>query len=143
MRTLKKNKQKLKYSLQLGEIPVYETDEFGNIVYVEVDGKRIPVETGEKELAYSIPVDFKANIAMSGGRAESEEFGIDLSAYDAVIICNKNELPVTETSLIWFKNEVGYKDLEKKIVDEKTADYSVVKVSESLNQTKYVLKRKS
>lgn len=143
MRTLKKNKQKLKYSLQLGEVPVYETDEFGNIIYIEVDGEKVPVETGEKELAYTIPTLFEANIAMSGGQAESEEFGIDLSAYDAVIICDRDKFPITETSLIWFKNEVGYKDSEGKIVDAKTADYIVVKVSESLNQTKYVLKRRS
>ena len=40
MRSLKKNKQKLYYSLYSEEIPVYERDEDGNIKYIEVDGKQ-------------------------------------------------------------------------------------------------------
>ena len=43
MRSLKKNKQKLYYSLYSEEIPVYERDGDGNIKYIEVDGKQEPV----------------------------------------------------------------------------------------------------
>lgn len=143
MRTLESNKQELKYSLFLGDIPVYETDSSGHIKYVEVDGKRVPVETGGKVKGYSEPTSFKGNISMGGGEAEAKEFGIDVSAYDAVLICNGNQIPITETSLIWHKNEVGYKDIDKTIVDAKTADYSVVKVSESLNFVRYILKRRA
>lgn len=32
MRLLEKNKQNLKYALQVGEVPVYERDEDGNII---------------------------------------------------------------------------------------------------------------
>ena len=38
MRTLSKNKQKLKYALFNNVIEEYETDINDNIVYVEVDG---------------------------------------------------------------------------------------------------------
>ncbi len=71
MRLLEKNKQNLKYALQVGEVPVYERDEDGNIIYIEVDGQKVPVETGETEPGYSNPIDFRGNIAMSGGEAEN------------------------------------------------------------------------
>ena len=71
MRLLEKNKQNLKYALQVGEVPVYERDEDGNIIYIEIDGQKVPVETGEMEIGYSKPVDFRGNIAMSGGEAEA------------------------------------------------------------------------
>lgn len=141
MRTLARNRQKLKYALQNNEIPVYQTDDDGNIIYDDVNGMKIPVETGEYEIGYEIPVDFMANIAMSGGEAEAVEFGIDVSAYDATLICEKGTFPITETSLIWHKSEPTYKDVAQTIIDPNSADYSVVKVSESLNFVKYVLKR--
>ena len=47
MRLLEKNKQNLKYALQVGEVPVYERDEDGNIIYIEIDGQKVPVETGD------------------------------------------------------------------------------------------------
>ena len=47
LRTLKKNKQKMYYALQVGEVPIYETDEYGNIIYT--DGGTL-IETGEYEI---------------------------------------------------------------------------------------------
>ena len=74
--TLEQNKQKMFYSLQGEEIPIYETDSDGNIIYYEEsDGNRIPLETGETEIGYSEPVEFFSNIAMSGGEAEAQEYG--------------------------------------------------------------------
>jgi hypothetical protein len=139
--TLNRNKQSLKYALQIGKVPIYETDDDGNIIYIVIDGNKVPVETGEYEIGYMQPVDFKANIAMSGGEAEAREFGLNLSDYNAVLLCDKNIYPISETSLIWHHSEVGYKDTDETIVNSKTADYSVVKVSESLNFVKYVLKK--
>ena len=46
MRVLARNRQKLKYSLQNGEIPVYQTDNDGNIIYEDIDGVKVPLETG-------------------------------------------------------------------------------------------------
>lgn len=139
MRTLAKNKQKMHYALQSGEVPIYETDEDGNIKYITIDGEQVPVESGEYELGYSEPVEFFGNIALSGGDSEVVEYGIDTSAYDATLVTDKGAVPLTETSLIWFQSEVGYKDTTKTIVDGNTADYRVLAVKPSLNEAKYIL----
>ena len=132
MRLLEKNKQNLKYALQVGEVPVYERDEDGNIIYIEVDGQKVPVETGETE---------PGNIAMSGGEAEAKSFGVDISEYDAILLMEKNRIPIDETSLIWHTSKVRYIDEQNTIVDRKSADYSIKRVQPSLNFTRYLLKR--
>ena len=131
----------MKYSLQDGRVPIYERDENGDIVYIEVDGQKIPVETGEYETGYSAPVDFMGNISMSGGEAEAKEFGMDIGDFDAVIVLEKDAIPITETSIIWHTSPVKYKDEQKTIVDAKSADYAVKRVSPSLNFTKVLLQR--
>lgn len=161
MRTLNKNKQKLYYALFEKESPVYETSVYGiypgyitpgeneiplddaqeNIVYVEVDGVKVPVETGETEISYATPVLFKGNISLSGGEADFESLGIDRSNYDAILIMNKNEIPITESSIIWHESAIVYKDSDKKIADATTADYRVKKRAPSLNQVIYLLER--
>ena len=140
--TLASNKQSMKYSLQGERVPIYETDENGNIIYyTDSDGNKIPMETGEYTTGYSQPVSFFGNIAMSGGEVDSVEFGIDVSGYDATLVVDKGTIPIDETSLIWHTSEVGYQDSEKTIVDENTADYKVIAVKPSLNTTKYILGR--
>lgn len=141
MRLLRKNMQPMKYSLQDGRVPIYETDENGDIVYIEVEGKKVPVETGEYETGYSSPVDFMGNISMSGGEAEAKEFGMDIGDFDAVIVLEKDAVPLTETSIIWHTSPVKYKDEQNTIVDSKSADYAVKRVSPSLNFTKVLLQR--
>ena len=137
--TLQSNKQAMKYSLQGEKVPIYETDENGNVIYDEVTGK--PIETGEYTTGYSHPVSFFGNIAMSGGEVDSVEFGIDVSGYDATLVVDKGAIPIDETSLIWHTSKVGYKDAEKTIVDGSTADYKVIAVKPSLNTIKYILGR--
>lgn len=154
MRVLLKNQILMKYSLQNGTMPVYEKDENGNIIYehyldennnkiyyLDNDGNKIPRDTGEEEPKYTIPKDFKANMSMSGGQSEAQEFGLDVSDYNAVLVCPNKAYPITETSLIWVDSKIGYKDNDKIIIDPKTADYNVAKVSRSLNYVKYVLKK--
>ena len=141
MRLLEKNKQDLKYALQVGEVPIYERDEEGNIIYIEVAGQKVPVETGETEVGYAKPVDFRGNIAMSGGEAEAKSFGVDISEYDAILLMEKDRIPIDETSLIWHMSEVKYADEQNTIVDKKSADYTVKRVQPSLNFTRYLLKR--
>lgn len=133
--------QPMKYALQDGRVPIYERDENGDIVYIEVDGQKIPVETGEYETGYSAPVDFMGNISMSGGEAEAKEFGMDIGDFDAVIVLEKDAIPITETSIIWHTSPVKYKDEQNTIVDSKSADYAVKRVSPSLNFTKVLLQR--
>lgn len=132
----------MKYALQNAEIPIYQTDEDGNILYYEdSEGNKIPIETGETEIGYSIPQEFLSNFSMSGGEAEAQEYGLDISSYDAIMIMQKNAVPITEGSLIWIESKVGYKDSGNTIVDGDTADFTVVAVKPSLNFTKYVLKK--
>lgn len=144
METLLANEQPLKYSLQTDEqTPVYETDYNGNIKYYEdSDGNKIPIETGDYEPGYSVPVEFNANISMGGSDTQQDVFGIDVSSYDATILVERDALPITETSLIWYETEPSYIDDKQTIVNWRTADYSVVKIVDSLNFTKIVLKKR-
>ena len=143
MRTLAKNKQKLKYSLYLGTQPEYLYDEYGKpiITYIDEEGNEYYKETGNKIPMYSEPVEFLGNIALSGGESREVEFGVDLSAYDAILVMNKGELPISETSLIWHESNVAYKDIAQTQIEPKSADYGVARVSPSLNQTKYLLEK--
>lgn len=143
MRTLAKNKQKMWYALFKGEEPEYELDENGQKIvdYVDEDGIEYYRETGNKIPTYFEPVSFYGNISMSGGEVNTQEYGIDVSGYDALLVLDKNEIPIEETSLVWFESEPQYKDAEKTIVDGNKADYRVIAVKPSLNMSKYILKR--
>jgi hypothetical protein len=140
MRLARANKQKMYYSNQIGETPVYETDGEGNIKYIDIDGEQTPIETGETEIGYSVPKKFLSSISMSGGDAESQEYGLSISDYNATLICPKNAFEIVEGTLIWHKSEIAFKDENKTIVEPTSADYTVIKVSESINYTKYILK---
>lgn len=135
------NKQKMKYSLQGDKVPVYETDDEGNIkYYTDDEGNKIPFDTGSYETSYSEPIEFRANIAFSGGEAQEQVYGFDASDYDGVIIADNNEFPLEKGSLIWLSSEVGYK--ESGSVDDTTADFTIVGIKPSLSYTKYMLKAK-
>jgi hypothetical protein len=140
MRLARRNQQKMYYSLQTGEVPVYETDEDGNIQYIEIGGNKVPIPTGEKELGYSIPIEFVSSLSMSGGEAEAQAYGLSKEDYDATLICPRNAYPIVEGSLIWVKSEIVYKDELKTLVEPTSADYTVSKCTESLNLVKYILK---
>lgn len=141
MMTLEQNKQNLYYSNQDKIVPVYETDDDGNIIYYEdSDGNKIPLETGETKVVYGEPIGFKGNIALStSGEAQSVEYGLDMSSYSAVLILDKGLLPLKESSLIWCENEPK-KDTDG-YIDSESADYKIVKVSPSLNFDKYLLEK--
>lgn len=141
MMMLNQNKQNLYYALLIGEQPVYELDEDGNpiIEYVDDEGNIYYRETGETERVYSEPVSFLANISMSSGESQTQEYGVDISNYDAIMLVDKSELPITETSIIWHTSSVGYRDALETNVDEFTADYRVLAIKPSLNNVKYIL----
>ena len=132
MRTLNKNKQKMYYANQDKEVPIMET-------YYDDEGNAYEYDTGETKLVYGEPIEFKGNIAMSGGEAEAQEFGLNLADYEAVLVVDKNTLPITETSLIWHNSEPTKDD--EGYTDEYSADYRIVKPSPSLNIDKFVLKK--
>lgn len=141
MMTLNANKQKLYYANQDKIVPIYETDEDGNIIYYEdSDGNEYPLETGITKIVYGEPVEFKGNIALSSsGEAQSVEYGLDMSSYSSVLVLDKGLIPLKESSLIWYENEP--RNDKDGNVDEESADYRVVKVSPSINVDKYLLEK--
>lgn len=133
MRTLNKNTQTMYYANQDRIVPIYE-------YYEDEEGNMIPLDTGETKLVYGEPIEFKGNISLSnGGEVEVQEFGLDTGSYAAILVTSKNTLPITETSLIWYENEPK-RDIDGN-TDEFSADYRVVKVSDSLNVSKYALQK--
>lgn len=141
MRTLRKNKQRLYYALYKGSEPTYVLDENGDkiINYIDEDGNIYYEETGEDRNVYDNPVEFFGNIAMSGGESEAVEYGLDLSSYEAILITERDSLPIDEQSVIWFESKP--KMNQYGTTDEFSADYRVIAIKPSLNFTKYVLSK--
>lgn len=140
------NKQAMKYSLQGQTVTIYERDEDGNILYytdsdgnpyLDDNGNKIP-KVLEEKTGFSEPVDFKANIAFSGGEAQTKEYGFDTADFDAVLLTDKEKYPLQKGDLIWLDNEPTYTD--EGLIDETTADFTVVGVKPALKSTKYMLK---
>lgn len=143
MMTLDANKQKLHYSLQNGQVPIYATDENGNIIYyTDSDGNKIPLETGEYTIGYSKPEPFFANINNKLNEVLWKDYGIDDSTNYAQLIVSKGLLPLKAGSVIWKQSEIGYKDDEKAVVDETTADYTVKGIAdEGMSEDLFLLQR--
>lgn len=143
MRTQKKNKQIMYYSLQDNITPIYKTDSEGNILYyTDSEGDKIPMRSGEKTLGYSTPIMFEANISNKLTEAKWEDYGVDRSTNYVQIIVNKNELPLKEGSVIWRNSKITYKDDNNTVVDEKSADYIVKGVAdEGLYEDLYLLQK--
>lgn len=146
------NKQAMKYSQQGQRITIYKKDDEGNILYegytdnegnfipyLDDEGNKIPKIIGEV-IGFSKPVDFKANIAFSGGEAKIEEFGFDTADYDAIMLTDRNKFPLKKGDLIWLDSEVEFTDGENEVVDETSADFTIVGIKPALKSTKYVLK---
>ena len=138
MRSLRKNMQHIYFATYSSQITIYERDENGEIVYVDVE-KTIPKIIAEKA-GYTKPVSFYANISMSGGEANQAEYGFDTGSYEAVLITTDKSLPLDELSLIWHTTEPVVS--ADGVVDESTADYSIIAVKPSLNSVKYLLKKR-
>lgn len=125
MRTANKNKRQMFYALKTSKSANTDSET------ITVDGETVYMDEGDYDNSYESPVDFMANISFSGGEATDVEFGVDKSAYDAIIVMDEDAIPITETSLIWFENDPFTQE----------ADYSVVAVRKSLNQFKAILKK--
>lgn len=129
------------YALYKESEPIYVLDENGEkiISYIDEDGNIYYEETGEVRNFYDKPVEFFGNISLSGGESEAVEYGLDLSQYSAILVTAKGLIPIDETSRIWYTTEPVIK--EDGTIDEFSADYTVVKLSPSLNTDKYILQK--
>lgn len=142
MRNLKRNKQTLWYALYEGRKIKYKLDATGDKIEVYTDFNTNPPtvyyeEDGEYD-SYSNACEFEGNISFtSSGESHVADFGVNLSDYEAVLVVEKDSIPITETSLIWLNSEPISCDNGE--VDPSTADYTVVKLSPSLNEDRYIL----
>lgn len=143
MRTLLRNKQRLYYALLIGTMPVYELDDEGNKIVDYTDeetGEVYYVTTGMNKPLYSPPVEFKGNIAFAGADLLRQEFGISDENYEAVLVLNKNQIPITETSLIWYQTTPQtITEDDETYADDSTADYRVLRSAPSLNNDRFML----
>lgn len=141
MRNLKRNKKRLYYATFKGNVDVYKEDGQGNVIYDIIDGQQVPLKTGKTVAEYNTPIEFYGNIStVGGGDSQIVEFGVDTSSYSAVLVVD-DDLPIfDELVLIWSDTEPIIDENEK--VDTNSADYNVVKVSNSLNQHKYLLEKR-
>lgn len=142
MRTLDKNVVQMWYALHRESEVIYKLDEHGNKIVAYTDETTVPptvyyVEEGTTKEGYDKPVKFFGNLAFNtSGEAETTEFGVSLTDYEATVTVSKNSIPIDETSLVWthtpLTDENGYA-----IRDD--ADFRVLKVHPSLNACKYLL----
>lgn len=123
MRNLKRNQQKLYYSLYKGKVPIIDDDGY---------------ETGDYEAGYDIPVSFYANISAARGSSDADMFGINLSYEKTICTCDM-DLPITDGTLIWNSRPELKSD---GTVDAELSDYVVVKKAKSINSISYAVKQR-
>lgn len=129
MMIARQNKIAMYYSLQDREISIPYIDDEGN-----------EYDTGETQIVYSEPVEFFAPFSCAGQEVESVPYGLSTADYEAVIMVEIGS-PIKEGALIWKDSEIVYKAIGQETVpDETSADFTVVKVSPSLNFVKVMLK---
>lgn len=140
MKQLNQNKQKLKYANYCGKIPIYAYDSDGNIITQEIDGETIEVIDSYKQ-GYTNATEFKANISFNSGDTQMAEYGLNVDSYNAIISANKGELPFDERTLIWFKSDPEYDS--DQLIKPESADYRVVAIKTSLNEERFILKKRA
>ena len=138
MRQLRRNKQKMFYALYTEEVPIYATDDEGNILTTEVDGEMVQVVDSYVS-GYTEAVEFKANISFDSGETRMAEYGLNVGDYNAVISADKGTLPFDEQTLIWHNSEPEYNN--EAVVPE-SADYRVIAIKTSLNEERFILKKR-
>ena len=104
MRDLRKNQRKMYYSLYMEQ---------------ENDSGFDVLDTVAK---YSAPIEFRASLSVGQSDSDDSPFGKDIS-YDRIISTVKKDLPITETSLIWYETKPVL--LEDGSADPSSADYKV------------------
>lgn len=144
MRTLKKNKQAMFYSLDGVVRPGYQFDDEENVSYVQVDGIMVPVETGGYITTFSKPQIFYANISSNLSESHMRSYGIDQSNGYCEIITEKGKLPLEIGSIIWRESQIQYSDLERTIPKKSSCDYIVKGImTEGLSVDCFLLQRNS
>ena len=122
MRCMNRNKVRFFYALYEGR--EFITDEYGNV-------------TGEYEVKYSNPTEFRANISPAMGETLTRQFG-DSVSYDKIIVMDIDAPPIDEYSVLWIDklpqlNEDGTTDTPY--------DYIVQRVAKGLNSISIAVRK--
>lgn len=144
MRVLARNKQKMFYAEQIGEQPIYQLDENGEkiISYVDDDGNIYYQETGEKEVIYSEPHEFWANISSSLSEMHMKAWGIDQSSIYCEIVASKGTLNLPIGSVVWKKSPIIYREDNPAQIASNSSDYTVMGVmDEFINEDWFLLRK--
>lgn len=143
MRTLRKNKQTMYYSLYSTASEVYEQE--GTSIRTIVDeetGETIPVEIGTLRSQYAPPVEFKASITSNLNKLHIEAYGVDQSAIYSEISVQKGKLPLKIGAIIWRESPILWEDEENRIPMQSSSDYTVMGLlTEYLHYDFYLLQR--
>lgn len=128
MRTLKKNKQKMYYSLYSTSSEILDTDGSGNVreIFDEEAGTSIPVTIGTLKSVYATPVKFHANITSNLNKLHIEAYGVDQSAIYSELIVPKGRVPLKIGAIIWRESEIQWEDEEHGIPLQSSSDYTVM-----------------
>lgn len=121
MRSLKKNMQKLYFATYSEEIPVYETDDDGNIKYAEIDGVKEPIPLGTAP-GYNKPEEFYANISAGKGDVQADVFGSSVDYSRTISTCDM-DCRITKLTRLWIGCEPQYN--EDGSVNGDSANYEV------------------
>ena len=125
-RTARSNKQNMHYSLYSGTVPVYEVDEDGLPLYIEVDGEQVRVEAGTQAARYTTPVPFVANISSELNEMHMKAWGVDQSSIYSEIVCQKGYLPLDVGAIIWRTSPITYDEDDNAFIKTDDGKYIVV-----------------
>lgn len=89
MRNQLRNNRKIEYQLYEGKTPLLDDNGW---------------ETGETQQSYSEKVEAMVNISAAIGNTQIEAFG-NLIDYDHIIVTHDKNLPINESSIVWYDNE--------------------------------------
>ena len=121
MRNLDRNKQPLWYCLYEGKTEIVDDDGYG---------------TGEFGVAYAKPVRAMGHVTAASGDAAVEQFGIG-TKYDKVVQLQGTDWPIEESTVLFVDHEPP-DDFDPSAVE---FDYTVTRVSKSLNQTSVAISK--
>ena len=115
MRALERNKVTLYYANYTGKTPIIDDN---------------GLNTGEYLLAYSDPIEIRANVSAATGNNSTDLFGVNVDC-DKIIVLAEPALDIADTSVLW-------------IDESDTAqpyDYIVKRIARSLNSISIAVKR--
>ena len=125
MRTAKRTKQIMFYSLPSSGSPIYATDENGDFIYDTMpDGQIVKRQVGESPESYSEPVKFLNSITSELTADELQAFGAEPTERYKMTY-KKGEFPFTVNTLIW-KDSTPTNP-----VIESSADYRIIGIQKT------------